>query len=401
MDEQLKKAEDQYFRLRGLLEVGRITRAQFDAALKELVVQDAEGRWWTLDADSGKWIALSAPTQSELQRMPEPPRSESARMPVSPPTMLPTELPRAPRDNRLLTCVILGASLVLVVLVLVVFALVLNGAPVSPSPIAQIRPTSLATTAPALPPPPTVALVAATAAQVSTAPPPHPATETSIPRATATATKPAASTTPTPTPNAAAAGALAGWDKGGKMQFGEPQRTKVRDMLKTVLETAPYDVTADEIESLVQQYAGKSFRASWNARFASFPKADFDTVFQTARLASPGLLLQQTPSIGPLHYCPDTCWLSDGSGVELTDADVWTRPDGKQTLFKELYGSRTFWFCSTYKITSEIDVGAFGERLSFAYKLAYANRHKDWLQNPDSYLKLYAERSITDGYHYQ
>ncbi len=49
------RAQDQYFALKGQLALGRITREQFDAALKELTVQDAQGRYWRLGPDSGKW----------------------------------------------------------------------------------------------------------------------------------------------------------------------------------------------------------------------------------------------------------------------------------------------------------------------------------------------------------
>ena len=43
-NDQFRQAEDQYFLLKGQLETGRITREQFDAALKELMIQDAQGR---------------------------------------------------------------------------------------------------------------------------------------------------------------------------------------------------------------------------------------------------------------------------------------------------------------------------------------------------------------------
>ncbi len=51
-----KRTEDQYFVLRGQLAAGRITREQFDAALKGLMLQDAQGRYWMLGADTGKWF---------------------------------------------------------------------------------------------------------------------------------------------------------------------------------------------------------------------------------------------------------------------------------------------------------------------------------------------------------
>ncbi len=51
-----QKAEDEFFILKGKLQTGRITRAEFDAALKGLMVQDPQGRYWTIGADSGKWL---------------------------------------------------------------------------------------------------------------------------------------------------------------------------------------------------------------------------------------------------------------------------------------------------------------------------------------------------------
>jgi len=54
-NDQFRKAEDQFFLLKGQLAAGRITQEQFDAALKQLMVQDAQGRYWMLGPDTGKW----------------------------------------------------------------------------------------------------------------------------------------------------------------------------------------------------------------------------------------------------------------------------------------------------------------------------------------------------------
>lgn len=54
-EERFKSAENEYFRLRGLLAAGRLTQQQFEAALKELMPQDAQGRYWSLGASDGKW----------------------------------------------------------------------------------------------------------------------------------------------------------------------------------------------------------------------------------------------------------------------------------------------------------------------------------------------------------
>ncbi|MBI4671921.1 MAG: hypothetical protein HY741_09690 [Chloroflexi bacterium] len=50
-----QRAEDEYFELKGQMATGRITHEQFEAQLRELMVQDAQGRYWMLGADTGKW----------------------------------------------------------------------------------------------------------------------------------------------------------------------------------------------------------------------------------------------------------------------------------------------------------------------------------------------------------
>lgn len=55
MDERFKKVEDQYFGLKGQFAAGRITREQLEAALKNAMVQDAQGRYWVLGVDDAKW----------------------------------------------------------------------------------------------------------------------------------------------------------------------------------------------------------------------------------------------------------------------------------------------------------------------------------------------------------
>lgn len=54
-EDQYRNAEDQYFKLRGQFDTGRLTQEQFDEKLRELMIHDAQGRYWMLGADSGKW----------------------------------------------------------------------------------------------------------------------------------------------------------------------------------------------------------------------------------------------------------------------------------------------------------------------------------------------------------
>lgn len=62
-----KKAEDEYFRLKGRLSAGRLTEEQFRAAVKDLMQQDAQGRYWMLGVDTGKWYFHDGQTWIEGQ----------------------------------------------------------------------------------------------------------------------------------------------------------------------------------------------------------------------------------------------------------------------------------------------------------------------------------------------
>lgn len=53
--DKYRLAENEYFRLRGQFDTGRLTQEQFDEKLRELMVQDEQGRYWMLGAESGKW----------------------------------------------------------------------------------------------------------------------------------------------------------------------------------------------------------------------------------------------------------------------------------------------------------------------------------------------------------
>jgi len=55
MDERFRKAEEEYFILRGKLDTGRIGKNLFELALRDSMVQDAQSRWWMLGPDTGNW----------------------------------------------------------------------------------------------------------------------------------------------------------------------------------------------------------------------------------------------------------------------------------------------------------------------------------------------------------
>jgi hypothetical protein len=114
-----QRTEDEYFRLKGQLAAGRITREQFDAALKNLMVQDAQGRWWMMGADSGKWYV------SDGQNWVEANPSGIAPVRVDPmPTRVPPPAPT--RSQRASSGGCCGPCLAALIVILV--ALVLLGA---------------------------------------------------------------------------------------------------------------------------------------------------------------------------------------------------------------------------------------------------------------------------------
>ncbi len=89
MTDQFNQVEDEYFRLKGQLQAGRITREQLESALKDMMPQDAQGRYWMLGVDDAKWYVNdgsnwveSTPPRSttttidtNASRQSEPPRS--------------------------------------------------------------------------------------------------------------------------------------------------------------------------------------------------------------------------------------------------------------------------------------------------------------------------------------
>ncbi len=54
-DNRFQRLQDDYLALRRQLDSNRITPEQFDVAIKNLMVRDAQGRHWTLGAKDGKW----------------------------------------------------------------------------------------------------------------------------------------------------------------------------------------------------------------------------------------------------------------------------------------------------------------------------------------------------------
>ena len=126
--DRFRNAESQYYTLKGQLAVGRMTRQQFDAAVQGLMIQDAQGRYWTIAADSGAWLVHDgrgwAPADpyggqpGALQNAPPAPvQQPQVNVYVSPPAGSPYPPPQ--KGNRgccgILTC---GCLIPLVVVVL-------------------------------------------------------------------------------------------------------------------------------------------------------------------------------------------------------------------------------------------------------------------------------------------
>ncbi|MBI5032048.1 MAG: hypothetical protein HZB51_16065 [Chloroflexi bacterium] len=74
MVDRFDQVENEYYRLKGRLAAGRITREQFENELKRLMIEDLQGRRWILGVDSGKWYVHDGQSWVEAQ-----PRSDLRR----------------------------------------------------------------------------------------------------------------------------------------------------------------------------------------------------------------------------------------------------------------------------------------------------------------------------------
>ena len=94
--EQFQRVEDEYYRLKGKYATGRLTEEEFDQALKDLMFQDSQGRYWIVGADTGEWYAsdggawvkaqppAAAPAARELRRQLRQPRWKTRVCPLPP-----------------------------------------------------------------------------------------------------------------------------------------------------------------------------------------------------------------------------------------------------------------------------------------------------------------------------
>jgi hypothetical protein len=143
MNDRFRQVEDEYFRLKGQLMAGRITREQFEASLKEMMVQDLRGRWWTLGVDDGKWYVHDGARWNQAA----PPMSTPGPGPLPPIQVAAPQVPmgtRASRANSRAPVLVVGAGVIALVLGLLAAA---AGGLLTPKGVVVIVP--YATTTPA------------------------------------------------------------------------------------------------------------------------------------------------------------------------------------------------------------------------------------------------------------
>jgi hypothetical protein len=104
MEERFRRVENEFFRLKGQLAIGRVTQEQVEATLKQMILQDEQGNYWMLGSEGTRWYIYDGkswvqgvPPSSEVERMPVPP-SEVERMPVPSQSEV-DQMPALPRAN--------------------------------------------------------------------------------------------------------------------------------------------------------------------------------------------------------------------------------------------------------------------------------------------------------------
>lgn len=82
--EQFQRVEDEYYRLKGKYATGRLTEHEFDQALKDLMFQDSQGRYWMVGADTGAWYASDGGAWVKAQPTADATAAPRASPPVVP-----------------------------------------------------------------------------------------------------------------------------------------------------------------------------------------------------------------------------------------------------------------------------------------------------------------------------
>ena len=120
-----QEAEGEYKKLKAQLDAGTLTEEQFEARLQAVMVQDQQGRWWTIGGATGQWYVHdgvnwvigepSAPT-------PPPPGRPSGAAPeakATPPPVPPVQSNEtAPSGRKPWLWAVLGVLVVVILAVL-------------------------------------------------------------------------------------------------------------------------------------------------------------------------------------------------------------------------------------------------------------------------------------------
>lgn len=71
------EADHRYNELKRRYEAGAMSAQEFDAALKEMMVEDTEGRWWSRSRETGSWHVYDAASDRWMDATPPSTRSPS------------------------------------------------------------------------------------------------------------------------------------------------------------------------------------------------------------------------------------------------------------------------------------------------------------------------------------
>jgi hypothetical protein len=101
-----QEAENEYKKLKAQLDAGALTEEQFEARLQAVMVQDQQGRWWTIGGATGQWYVHdgvnwvigepSAPTTPPPGR----PGGAGPEAKATPPPVPPAQISETPSSGR-------------------------------------------------------------------------------------------------------------------------------------------------------------------------------------------------------------------------------------------------------------------------------------------------------------
>lgn len=134
MDDRFKRAEEEYFRLKGQLAAGRITHEAVEASLKSMMVQDSQGRYWTLGVDDAKWYVYDGANWKQADP------SAPAGTPALPGRAAPVQSSNGPRASSATSRAPLLVVAAVVVILVVILAIVAAGGLLAPKQAVVIAP---------------------------------------------------------------------------------------------------------------------------------------------------------------------------------------------------------------------------------------------------------------------